>query len=108
MHIKQSGMVHIKLPFQSLDDISFEGTYAPFADALVATLKDHLANNQEPQYDQPAIESSSSNDESDGEDDSNDEQAPVSELHKVVNKYTVDKVKQLLPDPNKLIVKDTF
>ena len=39
------GSIHIKLPFNSMDDVSFSGNFAPLADKLVETLQDHLDKN---------------------------------------------------------------
>lgn len=36
------GGVHIRLPFNSMDDVSFSGAYGGLADKLVEKLREHL------------------------------------------------------------------
>ena len=41
------GAIHIRLPFESMDDVHFSGAYGGVADALVEKLREHLANKKQ-------------------------------------------------------------
>lgn len=107
MQIKQEGMVHIRLPFKSMDDISFEGTYAPLADALVATLKDHIDAQKEAEeaYNppEPEIESSAVETEQ-----PLDLPKPKSNLQKAFEKYTVDPIKRAMPPIKGSVIREDY
>lgn len=64
------GSIHISLPFKSMDDVSFSGSYAPLADKLVETLQNHLKQheNDESNGVDNTEDSSDTNDNSDNSD----------------------------------------
>lgn len=67
------GMVHISLPFKSMDDVQFSGVYAPVADALVQTLQEHLKKNQPEDSDESDDSNDNNNSDEEGSDNNDTE-----------------------------------